>query len=96
MKTSQKQTREARSEDTGQAQDKDAGQCQHPDSQENDRGSNSRGSARGFQGIGWALVHAPASDDAASSGAAGGEEVREEFDVVMVCNGHYRSVRHRL
>lgn len=91
MKTSQQQIREARSEDTRQAQDKEAGQSQHPDSQENDRGSNSRGSARGFQGIGWALVHAPAS-----SGAAGGEEVREEFDVVMVCNGHYRSVRHRL
>ena len=34
-----------------------------------------------FQGVAWAVEHAAA--------AGGGEVVREEFDVVMVCNGHY-------
>lgn len=35
----------------------------------------------GFQGVAWAVEHAAAG--------GGGELEREEFDVVLVCNGHY-------
>ena len=44
------------------------------------RGGEGAGDVRGFQGIAWAVEHSPIS---------GGEVLREEFDVVMVCNGHY-------